>query len=65
LCFAVVIILCYLFLISPDFHIGKPLKEDNFDVIFKEERRKEEAFYQINKKIWESFETEQNATWVL
>uniref|UniRef100_A0A914N7U0 Uncharacterized protein n=1 Tax=Meloidogyne incognita TaxID=6306 RepID=A0A914N7U0_MELIC len=63
LCFAVVIILCYLFLISPDFHIGKPLKEDNFDVIFKEERRKEEAFYQINKKIWEAFETEQNATW--
>jgi len=54
-----------LFLISPDFHIGKPLKEDNFDVIFKEERRKEAAFEQINKKIWESFETEQNATWVL
>nr|CAD2159365.1 unnamed protein product [Meloidogyne enterolobii] len=63
LCFAVVIILCYLFLISQDFRIGKALKEDNFDVIFKEEQEKEEALDQINKKIWEAFETEQNATW--
>ncbi|KAL7071103.1 hypothetical protein ACQ4LE_010019 [Meloidogyne hapla] len=54
LCFIVLIIQCYL--IS---HIKLSIKDD----IFIEERKKEEALEQINKKIWESMEVEQNIKW--